>query len=81
VSERLWEWAVDRGAADAPTGVCGTRDRAMEALARSLVEAGEPASGRVVPVALVDGVYGCFYRRYRVLEVRAYYERGVISWK
>lgn len=80
VSASLWEWAVDLGAGSAPTGVCGTRDRAMDALSRALVEAGGPASGRVVPVALVDGAFECFYERCAALEVRADYERGVIRW-
>jgi hypothetical protein len=52
---------VDLGTDGTPTGVCGTRYRAMEALSRSLVEAGGPASGRVVPVALVDGALGFIY--------------------
>lgn len=79
-SDPLWEWVVDRGADSAPTGVSGARHRAMEALSRSLVEAGGSASGRVVPVVLVDGAFGCFYERFAALEIRADYERGVIRW-
>jgi hypothetical protein len=80
VPARLWEWIVDCGAGSAPTGVCGERDRAMEQLSRSLVAAGGPASGRVVPVALVDGAFGSFYRRFPALEMRADYEKGIIKW-
>jgi len=52
----------------------------MDALSRSLVEAGGPASGLVMPVTLVDGAFGPFYQRFPALEIRADYERGVIRW-
>jgi hypothetical protein len=76
---RLWEWVVDRGAANAPVGVSGTRHRAMEALSHTLIEAGAPASGRVVAVALVDGAYGVSYFRMAPV-LTADYEEGVITW-
>ena len=78
-SARLWEWVVDYGAARAPSGVSGTRDRAMDALSRTLIAAGTPASGRVVPVTLVDGALGVFYRR-SAPALRADCEDGVITW-
>jgi hypothetical protein len=77
---QLWEWTVEQRTGDNPTGLCGQRHRAMEALSRSLVQAGGPASGRVVPVALVDGASGYFYERFAALEIRADYESGVIKW-
>jgi len=52
----------------------------MEELSRSLAATGGPASGRVVPVALVDGAFECFYERFAALEIRADYERGIIRW-
>jgi hypothetical protein len=80
--DRLWEWTVDHQTdAGSLTGVCGERDRAMEALSRSLEDAGGPASGRVVPLVLVDGAFGCVYERLPALEVRADYEGGVVSWR
>jgi hypothetical protein len=78
--DQLWEWTVDQRTGDGPMGVCGERHRAMEALSRSLMEAGGSASGRVVPVALIDGAFECFYERFAALEIRADYERGVIKW-
>jgi hypothetical protein len=80
MSAQLWEWDVDGEGGSAPAGVCGTRDRAVEALSRSLAQTGDSASGRVVPVALVNGAFECFYERFAALEVRADYEKGVIKW-
>lgn len=51
----------------------------MEALSQTLIAAGAPASGRVVPVALIDGAFGVFYRRLAPT-LRADYEEGVITW-
>jgi hypothetical protein len=79
-SAPLWEWTVDVGTDGTPTGVCGTRHRAMEALSRSLVAAGGPASGRVVPVALVDGALGFIYERFASLGMKADCQSGVIKW-
>ena len=76
----MWEWVVDQGADNAPSGVCGERHRAMEVLALTLVSAGDSASGRVVPVALVDGAFGFCYMRLAP-ELTADYERGVIRWQ
>jgi len=78
-SGRLWEWVVDQGADNDPAGVSRTRDRAMAALAQTLVAAGAPASGRVVPIALVEGVCGFSYLRLEPALI-ADYERGVIEW-
>ena len=78
-SVRLWEWVVDRGAKRAPSGVSGTRDRAMAALSQALITAGAPTSGRVVPVALVDGAYGVSYLRMAPV-LTADCDRGVIRW-
>jgi len=78
--DQLWEWVVDQWTGDSVTGVCAERHRAMEALSQSLVESGGPGSGHVVPVALVDGAFECFYERFAALEIRADYERGIIRW-
>jgi len=56
MSAQLWEWDVDGEGGSAPAGVCGTRDRAVEALSRSLAQTGDSASGRVVPVALAGKI-------------------------
>ncbi len=77
---RLWEWVVDQGAENAPAGVSGTRDRAMEALSRTLIAAGAPASGRVVRIALVNGASGIAYLRMAPV-LTADYEEGVIRWR
>ena len=71
---------MDRGAGSTPTGVCRARHRAMELLSLSLVKADGPTSGRVVPIALVDGAFGCFYQPLAG-ELTADCERGVITWK
>lgn len=77
---RLWEWVVDRGAANAPVGVSRTRHRAMEALSQTLIAAGAPTSGRVVPVALVDGAHGFTYLRMDST-ITANYEMSEIKWR
>lgn len=78
-SVRLWEWVVDQGADRAPSGVSGTRDRAMTALSQTLITAGEPASGRVVPIALIDGAGGFSYLRMTPV-LTADCDKGVIRW-
>lgn len=76
---RLWEWVTDQGVSNAALGVSGTRHEAMEALSKTLVKTEGPASGRVVPIALVDGRCGfCYMRLDPVLT--ATYEDYVIRW-
>jgi hypothetical protein len=79
LSIRIWEWVVDKGGDYAPSGVCGERGRAMERLSRTLIEVGEPMSGRVVPLCLVDDKYGYSYVR-----LPSYYKadcrKGIIRW-
>jgi SAM-dependent methyltransferase len=60
---RVWEWVVDEGADRALLGVSRSRDRAMTVLSQSLITVGTPASGRVVPVGLVEGASGFSYVR------------------
>jgi hypothetical protein len=43
-SARLWEWVVDQGAARAPSGVSGTRERAQPTVA-----GGYPATRGATP--------------------------------
>jgi hypothetical protein len=52
----------------------------METLSRTLIEAGGRASGRVVPIALVDGANGFAYLRMDPA-LTADYEEGVIKWR
>lgn len=80
VPASLWEWTVDHGTGSTPTGICGARHRAMEALSRSLVKTRGPVSGRVEPVVLVDGASGFAYERLHPA-LTADCERGVITWK
>lgn len=89
-SVRLWEWVVDEGgdhassgdgdgASGASCGVSGVRHNAMDALSRSLIAAGGPVSGRVVPVGLVDGASGFSYVRMAPV-LTADCKKGVIRW-
>ena len=79
-SPRVWEWVVDRAPGDAPAGISGTRQRAMKALSQTLIATGRPASGRVVPVILVDGALGVSYLRLGPA-LTAHHESGVIRWQ
>jgi hypothetical protein len=76
---RLWEWAVDREAGRATSGVSGTRHAAMSALSRTLITAAGPTSGKVVPMTLIDGAYGVSYLRMAPV-LTADCEKGVIRW-
>lgn len=79
-SERLWEWVVDdQGADRGLSGVSGTRHRAMTALSLALTAVSASASGRVVPMALVDGPDGFAYLRMEPA-ITADCEKGVIRW-
>jgi len=80
VYRRMWEWVVDQGVDNAPSGVCGARHRAMEALSRTLVAANKPASGHVTSIALVDGAFGFSYHRLPTA-LWADSEKGVIRWQ
>jgi hypothetical protein len=77
---RMWEWVVDQGADNAPSGVCGAQHRAMEALSRTLVAANRPASGHVTSIALVDGAFEFSYYRLPAA-LWADFEKGVIRWQ
>jgi hypothetical protein len=50
----LWEWSVTRDAAGAPSGICHTYRRAIQALTRALTQTGRPRRGQVVPVLLTE---------------------------
>ena len=78
-SHRVWEWVVDRGASNAPTCISRTRHRAMTALSQTLIAAGAPASGRVVPITLADGACGVSYVRLAPA-LTADHDNGVIRW-
>jgi hypothetical protein len=78
-SLRIWEWTVDKKADYAAAGVSGTRPKAMQALSETLIAAGAPASGRIVPVALIDGAHGYSYLRLGPALI-ADYDRGIIRW-
>jgi hypothetical protein len=90
LSVRMWEWTVDQGSGRAPSraaggagsascGVSGALHTAMDALARSLIAVGAPASGHVVPVRLADGASGFSYVRMAPV-LTAACEKGVITW-
>jgi hypothetical protein len=90
LSVRIWEWTVDQGSGHAPSraadgadsascGVSGALHTAMDALSRSLIATGAPASGRVVPVRLADGVSGFSYVRMAPV-LTADCQKGVITW-
>jgi hypothetical protein len=78
-SNRLWEWVVDQGGDHASTGVCGDRGRAMTALSLTLIADSGAASGRVVPVRLVNDESGFSYERLAPT-FRADCVEGVITW-
>jgi hypothetical protein len=79
-ADQLWEWVVGQGSDDGPSGVSGNRDRAITELSRSLISAGEPASGRVVPIRLVEDNSGFAYERLEP-SLRADCEGGIIRWQ
>lgn len=76
----LWEWVVDCGSDDAPTGISGAQHRAMAALSQSLVKNADHATGHVVPVMLVDDAYGFAYHRLTNHELKADCKKGIVRW-
>lgn len=78
-SVRLWEWVVDQAPGRASSGVARTQHRAMTALSQTLITAGTPTSGKVVPIALVDGPSGFSYVRMAPV-LTADCREGVIRW-
>ena len=76
----LWEWTVTRDADGSSAGVSRTRHGAMEALAKALIEAGRPRSGRVMPVILAEGVHRPAHYLRGVVRDTAVYDGTVIRW-
>jgi hypothetical protein len=80
VLPQFWEWFVLREARNRPVGLCGTEHAAMQALAKALVAAGQPARGHVVQVTLIRPVQAeSSYVRERP-ERTAVYDGTVIQW-
>jgi hypothetical protein len=52
----------------------------MTELSLSLISAGEPTSGRVVPIRLVEDNFGFAYERLEPW-LRADYKGGIIRWQ
>jgi hypothetical protein len=76
----MWEWGVTRAHRTGPVGVCMTRHRAMEALAKALIASGCPSNGRVVPITLSRPVHQESSYLRGIPEYTAVYEQGVIRW-
>lgn len=79
-SGQIWEWVVDQGGDCGLSGVCGERCRAMTLLSLSLISSGNAASGRVVPIRLVEDNYGFSYERLEP-PLMADCRRGIIKWQ
>lgn len=56
VLTQFWEWVVLRESRNRPVGLSKTEHGAMEALAKALLTAGQPARGHVAQVTLVRPV-------------------------
>jgi hypothetical protein len=76
----LWEWTVTRDADGGSVGVSGTRHGAMAALAKALVQAGRPRTGRVVPVILAGSIHQPSYYLRGFVRDTADYDGTVIRW-
>ena len=77
----LWEWTVADGARNAACGVSATRDKAMDALSRTLLSGDGYARGLVAPMVLVDSTGPVpIYLRGAPMN-HAEYDSGVITWR
>ena len=76
----MWEWVTGRDAHGGWTGVSMTCHGAMEALARTLIQAGRPRSGHVVPVTLAQPVHRPPYYLRGIVNRTAVYDGEVIEW-
>jgi hypothetical protein len=76
----LWEWVMPRESGGGCVGVSMTRDGAMEALTRALIEDGSPGRGCVVPMLLADDASRSFCYVRLPVEHTAIYDGGAIRW-
>jgi hypothetical protein len=71
---------VVEGARHGTSGVSMTRQGAMEALSRTLIEGGGSALGKIAHMALVDSVWEPFYL-HGFPEHIAECREGIIRWR
>lgn len=77
----LWEWVVEQDEHGGSAGISGTCHGAMDALAKSLVRAGRPRSGRVLPVILTDPIQEQPHYLRGFTRCSAFYDGKVIQWR
>jgi hypothetical protein len=76
----LWEWVVARDERGGSVGISETCHGAMDALAKALVQAGRPRSGRVTPVILTSPVQEPSHYLRGLTKHTAVYDGEVIRW-
>lgn len=77
----LWEWSIRRDANGSSAGISRTRHGAMQALAKTLIQAGRPRHGQVIPVLLADPLHDApRYLRGQPAHT-AIYDGRVLRWQ
>jgi hypothetical protein len=76
----LWEWVMPRDSGGGCVGVSMTRDGAIAALTKALIETSQPGQGHVVPLLLADHVSSSFNYIRLPVERTALYDGGTIRW-
>ena len=78
---RLWEWVVEQDQHGGSAGISGTCHGAMEALAKTLVQAGRPRSGRITPVVHINPIHDETYYLRGITKYTAVYDGQIIQWR
>lgn len=77
---QLWEWTVVQDAHNHPVGICGTEQRAMHALSKALIAAGEPATGHITPMTLIRPMHTDSTYLRQPPQRTAVYDGTAIQW-
>lgn len=77
----LWEWSVPRDAEGRSAGISRTRHGAMQALTKTLIQAGKPRCGQVAPVLLTHSLHDTPYYQRGQPAHTAVYDGQVLRWQ
>jgi hypothetical protein len=77
----MWEWTVGEDEHGGPVGVSMTRHGAMKALAKTLVGAGRPSRGQVIPMILARPAHAPSYYLRFWPQHTAVYDGQVLRWR
>ena len=77
----MWEWVAERDEHGGSAGISGTCHGAMEVLAKTLIQAGRPRSGRATPVIFINSIHEETHYLRGITQYTAVYDGQVIQWR